>query len=244
MGATGELLSSWSVAFWVPLRFYSKHSLPIPFSQQNSRICVDSTDLDEIISSLHSIPSISKLRQGHISLFRDQIECLWEDPMNAGGSIVRFRCCLSVQAVQAVYQASNKLHPIVDPTDLDSLWNFICTLLLTGALEHSSASTDKTKLGINGCCLKLEKEFCTIEVWFGSKRACTQVLPLLTDVLKELHISTQYTKTQYPHLVSSLSRISFPQTVFLHETLTVIDVPTVQTSIKVVLAQHKLECVN
>ncbi|EET02029.1 Hypothetical protein GSB_153211 [Giardia duodenalis] len=235
MGKAGELLSSWSVAFWVPLRFHSKHHLPIPFSQQSSKVCSDSRNLDEIIASLHSIPSISKLKQANISLFRDQIECLWEDPMNAGGSIARFRCCLSEQAVQAVYQVSKTLFPLVTPADMEVLWSFICTLLLTRGLEHSSA-TDKTKLGINGCYLKLEKEFCTIELWFGSKTACSQALPLLVNILKELNIGTQYTKAQYPNLVANLPGLSFPQTITLHDTLTVIDVPTVKAPLKVVLA--------
>lgn len=238
MGVTGKLLSSWSVAFWVPLRFHSKNKLPIPFNQQSSKVCLDSNNLEEIVSSLHSIPPISKLKQGNISLFRDQIECLWEDPMNSGGSIIRFRCCLSEQAVQTVYKVSKTLYPIVKPADLDVLWDLVCTLLLTRALEQPSA-TDKTKLGINGCYLKLEQGFCTIELWFGSKITCSYARPLLFNLLKELYAGTQYTKAQYPSLVSSAPDICFPQTVALHDTLTIIDVPVVKaarSSIKVVFA--------
>lgn len=235
MGTTEKLPSSWSVAFWVPLRFHSKHKLPIPFSQQSSKICMDLDNLEEIVSSLHSIPSISKMKQCNISLFRDQIECLWEDPANSGGSIIRFRCCLSEHAVRAVYKVSKVLYPIVKPEHLDILWDFICSLVLTRALEHPSA-TDRIKLGINGCYLKLEKEFCTIELWFGSKKASSHAHPLLIGLLEELHIGTRYTKAQYPNLVSSMPDVSFPQTVALHNTVTVIDVPVVKSPIKVVLA--------
>lgn len=186
--------SEWSLTFHVNLRREKQSYKVNDFRTSTLRICDYTSDLDKVLHHLNTIPSIQEMVQGSISLFRDNIENIWEDPKNEGGTILRFMCCKkgehantkahdenNDQEQQDVHRKSSMsvynsrynsqkpqiYVPALDVEKIKDLWKLLCALVLSSAFEKNPS--EQSSRAINGIYCKVAKEgIVTFEIWFSS----------------------------------------------------------------------------
>lgn len=187
--------SEWSLTFHVNLRREKQSYKVNDFRTSTLRICDYTSDLDKLLRHLNTIPSIHEMVQGSISLFRDNIENIWEDPKNEGGTILRFMCCKKTdystneirgeandqerQDNQKKFAGSSSSSgkyasqkpqvpvPMLDVGKITDLWKLLCALVLSSAFEK--IPSEQSSRAINGIYCKVSKEgIVTFEIWFSS----------------------------------------------------------------------------
>eukprot|EP00701_Giardia_intestinalis_P005697 XP_001709521.1 Hypothetical protein GL50803_96264 [Giardia lamblia ATCC 50803] len=187
--------SEWSLSFHVNLRREKQSYKVNDFRTSTLRICDYTSDLDKLLCYLNTIPSIQEMVQGSISLFRDNIENLWEDPKNEGGTILRFMCCKKgVHRESEIHgenndqerqdtqkrfmgsapnsgkytsQKSQTPTPVLEVEKITDLWKLLLALILSSAFEKSPS--EQSSRAINGIYCKVSKEgTVTFEIWFSS----------------------------------------------------------------------------
>lgn len=186
--------SEWSLTFHVNLRREKQSYKVNDFRTSTLRICDYTSDLDKVLRHLNTIPSVHEMVQGSISLFRDNIENIWEDPKNEGGTILRFMCCkkgeqeankaqdenndqerqdgekrpsASTSNPKYASQRPQMYVPAIDVGKITDLWKLLCALVLSSAFEKNPS--EQSNRAINGIYCKVAKEgIVTFEIWFSS----------------------------------------------------------------------------
>ena len=125
-----------------------------------------------LLERVSAIPPFGVRRRGIVTVFRDGIDPLYEDPQNSGGFSVRFGMTRGWEELGALLQKWDdarkadrervrmKIHPCVPIEDIDRLVYLFLTLVLAGFFDADGVRA-------NGVYVKTEFGLVSLEVWFN-----------------------------------------------------------------------------
>lgn len=172
------------------------------FKSSTLKVCEYTDDLDEILRAFNTLPSLEKIVQANISVFRDEIESLWEHHENSKGYIVRFHFTRN-PPLDAGANASETLPDAtlttsqylptntLDIHKIEQFWKWLFVMIITSRFEKGSEPT------INGIYLKIVKQgTITFEIWCKARPGVLAVNEDLKRIIDKVNIFDDQNVTQ------------------------------------------------
>jgi len=211
--ATVRTPSKWTVSFFVNLRATKRSYGALDYHASNLELLRGSSDLWEIVRCIRAVPPLTKLQNGSVSLFREGIRNIWEDPENFGGYILKMTLATTRDAALQHCKAHRRLCPVIAAEDLGDLWEFLVLAAVSGALDGhsqpgnsaapSQALTTESMAGmalsppsLNGIYCKAADGIVTLEFWFRSREGLDTGQTALRAAIGELGVSTSFPRAE------------------------------------------------
>lgn len=198
--------SSWTVSFFVNLRAGKRSYGALDYQESNLELLRESSDLWEIVRCVRAVPPLGRLRNGSVSLFRNRIRNIWEDPENRAGYILKLTLATSRGAAVAHCAAYRRLCPVIATEDLGDLWEFLVLLAVSGALDEGAGASGSAQAGapeqcrptLNGLYCKAAESIVTLEFWFRSRGGLEVGEKALRAALGALDVRTPFRASEVP----------------------------------------------